>query len=68
MKSKRQNLGFNDLLNIPEARNLVERLEELIGETEPRLVEMREEYVRELEEQYGYKYELCTDINTNYKR
>lgn len=50
-------MNFTELLEIPEARKLVELIEELTGEKEARLVEMRKRYIAELAEKYGYTYE-----------
>ena len=50
-------MTFTELLDIPDARELVELIEELSGETEARLVKMREGYIAELAEKYGYTYE-----------
>ena len=50
-------MKFTELLGIPEARELVELIEELNGETEARLVKMREGYKAEQAEKYGYTYE-----------
>jgi len=47
---------FSDLLGIPEARELIEGIEELIDEEEARLVRIREGYIEELREKYGYEY------------
>jgi hypothetical protein len=47
---------FIAILNIPEARRLVEHIEELEGETEAELVRIRESYIKELADKYGYCY------------
>lgn len=47
---------FIAILNIPEAHQLVEHIEELEGETEAELVSIREGYIKELSEKYGYCY------------
>ena len=48
--------SFAQLLDIPEARELIEGIEELIDEEEARLVRIRDRYVEELREKYGYTY------------
>ena len=49
-------MEFIEVLSNPEARELVDRIEELHGETEPELVRIRNEYIKELKTKYGYKY------------
>lgn len=53
MKKK---LSFIEILNIPEAKALVERIEELAGEKDPSLIRIRQSYIEELEKKYGYTY------------
>ena len=50
-------MTFIEILNNPEARNLLERIEELVGEEERELVRIREDYIKELEDKFDYKYE-----------
>lgn len=51
-------MNFCEVLNNTEARELVELIEELIGETEPALVRIRNEYIKQLAEKFGYSYEI----------
>lgn len=51
-------MTFTELLNIPEAHELVDLIEELIGETEAELVRIRNEYIDRLYKEYGYFYEV----------
>lgn len=51
-------MTFTEILNIPEARELVELIEELIGENETELVRIRNEYISRLAKDYGYIYEI----------
>jgi hypothetical protein len=53
-----QKYTFTELLDTPEARELIEGIEELIGETEGRLVRIRESYISQLAEKYGYQYSI----------
>ncbi len=53
-----QPISITDVLDNPEGRRLVELIEELIGETEPGLIEMRGRYIDELYNKFGYKYVL----------
>jgi hypothetical protein len=53
-----KNMTFTELLNDPEARELVDLIEELIGETEAELVRIRSEYISRLAAKYGYLYEI----------
>ena len=49
-------MEFIEVLNNPEARALVDMIEELNGETEQELVRIRNEYIKELKTKYGYEY------------
>lgn len=51
-----QPISITDVLDNPEGRRLVELIEELISETEPALVEIRDRYINELYDKFGYKY------------
>lgn len=51
-------MTITEILNIPEARALVEQIEELIGEEEASLVRIREELIEDLRTKYGYDYAL----------
>lgn len=51
-------MTFIEILNNPEAYQLVELIEELIGETERELVRIREDYIDELKTKYGYDYTI----------
>lgn len=53
-----QPVSITDVLDNPEGRRLVELIEELIGETEPSLIEMRGRYIEELHNKFGYKYHI----------
>lgn len=55
MKIKK-NVSFREVLDIPEARELIDGIEELIDETEARLVRIRDGYIEELREKFGYTY------------
>ena len=57
-KRKRRKMTFIEVLNNPEARELVELIEELIGETEAELVRIRNEYINLLAEKFGYTYKI----------
>ena len=46
---------FTEILSIPEAKQLVECIEELAAETAADLVKIRNNYIDELEKEYGYK-------------
>lgn len=49
-------MAFTEILSNPEARQLVELIEELIGETEQELMRIRNEYINELKAKFGYEY------------
>lgn len=49
-------MDFITVLSNPEARELVDMIEELHGETEQELVRIRSEYIKELKTKYGYEY------------
>ena len=49
-------MAFSELLDNPEARALIDEIEELEGEKEPCLVRIRNERIAELAEKYGYCY------------
>ena len=51
-------MTFIEVLNNPEARELIDLIEELIGETEAELVRIRNEYINRLAEQFGYTYKI----------
>lgn len=51
-------MSFIEVLNIPEARELVDQIEELIGEEEPALVRIRTNLIKELKNLTGYEYIL----------
>lgn len=51
-------VSIMEVLDDPEGRRLVELIEELVGETEPSLVEMRRRYIEELYDKFAYKYHL----------
>lgn len=49
-------MTFTEILDIKEAHELVDQIEELLGETEPTLVRIRTNLVNELKTKYGYEY------------
>ncbi len=49
-------MSFIEVLNIPEARELVDQIEELIGEDEPVLVAIRNRLIIQLKKETGYTY------------
>lgn len=51
-------MSFIEVLNIPEARELVDQIEELIGEDETELVRIRTNLIQELKRMTGYEYIL----------
>lgn len=51
-------MTLDKIMSIPEARELVELIEELIGESETELVRIRTEYVSRLAECFGYVYKI----------
>lgn len=51
-------MTFTEIINNPEAYKLVELIEELIGETEPELVRIRNEYINDLKNKYNYEYTI----------
>lgn len=51
-------MSFIEVLNIPEARELVDQIEELIGEDEPVLVRIRTNLIQELKRLTDYEYIL----------
>ena len=55
---KHSALSFTDVLAIPEARQLVDFIEELAFEEDTQLVKMRNYYINELFDKYGYKYTI----------
>lgn len=51
-------MRFIDVLEDERGRELVEGIEELIGETEDRLVNIRNELIETLKKEFGYEYKL----------
>lgn len=51
-------MSFVEVLNVPDARKLVDQIEELIGEDEPVLVCIRTNLIQELKRLTGYEYIL----------
>lgn len=51
-------MSFVEVLNVPEARELVDQIEELIGEDELVLVRIRTNLIQELKRLTGYEYIL----------
>lgn len=51
-------MSFIEVLNIPEARELVDQIEELIGEEDSTLVRIRTNLINELKCLTGYEYIL----------
>lgn len=51
-------MSFIDVLNNPQARELVDQIEELIGKEEPTLVRIRTNLIHELKNLTGYEYIL----------
>lgn len=51
-------MSFIEVLSIPEARELVDQIEELIGEEETTLVRIRTNLIQELKRLNGYEYIL----------
>ena len=49
-------ISFIEVLNILEARDLVDQIEELIGEEEAELVRIRTNLIKELKCLTGYEY------------
>lgn len=51
-------MSFIEVLNNPQARALVDQIEELIGEDEAALVRIRTNLINELKSLTGYEYIL----------
>lgn len=51
-------MSFIEVLNTEEGRNLVDQIEELVGETETVLVEIRTRLIKQLKDEFGYTYVL----------
>lgn len=51
-------MSFIEVLSIPEARELVDQIEELIGEEEATLVRIRTNLIQTLKRLTGYEYIL----------
>lgn len=51
-------MSFIEVLSIPEARELVDQIEELIGEEEATLVRIRTNLIQALKRLTGYEYIL----------
>ena len=51
-------MTFIEVLNNEEAHNLVDQIEELLGEDEKVLVRIRTDLINELKEKFGYEYEI----------
>ena len=49
-------MSFIEVLNIPEAREMIEAIEELLKSTDTRSVRIRKALINELQEKYGYEY------------
>ena len=49
-------MDFIEVLNNPEAHELVDMIEELLDEEEAELVRIRTNLINELKEKFGYKY------------
>lgn len=57
-QEERTNMSFIEVLNTEEGRNLVDQIEELVGETEVVLVEIRTRLIKQLKDEFGYDYTL----------
>lgn len=51
-------MTFIEVLNNEEAHNLVDQIEELLGEDEKVLVRIGTDLINELKEKFGYEYEI----------
>jgi len=49
-------MTFIDVLNNPEAHELVDQIEELLDEEEQELVRIRTKLINELKDRFGYEY------------
>lgn len=53
---EKKTVDFMDILNNEESYSLLERIEELVGETESELVRIRKLMIKEMKEKFGYTY------------
>lgn len=51
-------MSFIDVLNDERGRDLVDQIEELIGEEEVRLVRIRNDLIQQLKREFGYTNEI----------
>lgn len=51
-----KNLTFCQLLDIPEFKKLIEQIEELTHETEPRLISIKKMIISDLKKQFQFVY------------
>lgn len=49
-------MTFIEILENEEGRSIIEQIEELANETEPALVSIRKNLIKDLNKKFGYKY------------
>lgn len=53
-----ESVGFEEVLDDPAGRKIVEMIEDIVDSTNPEIIRVRDLLIKELKDKFGYDYVL----------